>query len=83
MRIHSDIPGAFKINSGFTAEFKNINFTSGLSGHLGAAFENYGQLILWDASVVKNLLLMPGNYLLFNGATGMTTSKGIILIELD
>lgn len=83
IRIQSDVSGAFKINAGVTAEFKNLNFTSGLSGHLGAAFENYGSLILWDSEIFKNTFLMPGNYLLYNGGAGIITSKGIILIDSD
>ena len=83
MRIHSDIPGAFLISPGYLVEFKNINFTSGLSGHPGAAFENYGMLILWDSNILKNALLLPGNTLIFNGNEGMLTAKGIIQIELD
>jgi hypothetical protein len=83
IRIYSDVSGAIKINVGVTAEFKNLNFTSGLSGHLGAAFENYGSLILWDTDISKNIFLAPGNYLMYNGGTGIITSKGTILIELD
>ena len=83
VRIHSDIPGAFLISPGYLVEFKNINFTSGLSGHPGAAFENYGMLILWDSNILKNALLLPGNTLIYNGNEGMLTAKGIIQIELD
>ncbi len=81
--VHSDIPGAFKINSGSTVQFKNINFTSGLSGTPGAAFENYGHLILWDASVIRNPMLLPGNYLIYNGVPGILTAKGVLQIEVD
>ena len=79
----SDIAGAFLINSGITAEFKNITFISGLSGYLGAAFENYGNLILWDAHVQRNPLLLPGNFLIYNGAAGLITAKGELQIEID
>jgi hypothetical protein len=81
--VYSDIPGAFKINSGSTVQFKNINFTSGLSGTPGAAFENYGHLILWDASVVRNPMLLPGNHLIYNGVPGILTAKGVLQIEVD
>ncbi len=83
VRIQSDISGAFKINSGFYVEFKNINFTSGLSGTLGATFENYGQLVLWDAYLYRNALLLSGNYLIYNSVPGIMTAKGVIQIEVE
>ncbi len=79
--IQSDISGAFKINSGKTVEFKNILFTSGLTGYLGAQFENYGHLILWNVEVFKNALLLPGDYLIFNQSPGMLTVKGTFQVH--
>jgi len=64
-------------------EFKNLNFTSGLSGQPGAAFESYGNLILWDSKIFKNSFLPPGNYLIYTGPPGIMTAKGNIQIEVD
>ncbi|MEP6646617.1 MAG: SdrD B-like domain-containing protein [Saprospiraceae bacterium] len=63
VKIQSDISGAFLIDAGFTAEIKNIDIISGLSGFPGAAFENNGQLILWDMTIGRNPFLLPNNYL--------------------
>ncbi len=80
VKIQSDISGAFLIDAGFTAEFKNIDFISGLSGYSGAAFENHGNLILWDATINKNALLLPNNPLIYNiGAAAMTVKGGIMI----
>jgi hypothetical protein len=74
--VKSDISGAFKIFAGNTVEMKGINFTSGLSGTLGAQFENYGHLILWNSQVFRNALLAPGEYLIYNHSPGDLTTKG-------
>jgi len=74
--VKSDNSGAFKIYAGNTVEFKGINFTSGISGTLGAQFENYGHLILWDSQVFRNVLLNPNDYLIYNHAPGDITTKG-------
>ncbi|MFZ1678536.1 MAG: SdrD B-like domain-containing protein [Saprospiraceae bacterium] len=81
VKIQSDISGAFLIDAGFTAEFKNIDFISGLSGFSGAAFENHGHLILWDATISKNALLLPNNPLIYNIGAAMMTVKGGIMID--
>ena len=64
--IYSDVQGAFKILAGRTVEMKNIEITSGLGGVLGASIENYGILTVWDVSIFKNPLLVPGTYLMYN-----------------
>lgn len=81
--IQSDVNGAFKILQDKTVEFRNLNITSGLQEFPGAAFENYGHLILWDVNVIRNDLLPPGQYLIFNGLQGLFTAKGSIQIESD
>ncbi|MDQ3017431.1 MAG: hypothetical protein M3R25_12020, partial [Bacteroidota bacterium] len=81
--IQSDVSGAFLFNAGNTVEFKNINVVSGLTGHLGAAFENYGQLTLWDIIINRNVLLPQGNYLIYNATPGVLNTKGMIQIETD
>ncbi len=81
VKIQSDISGAFLIDAGQTAEFENIDVTSGLSGNSGAAFENYGHLIFWDMYIYRNVLLLPNNYLIFNSAAATITIKGGIQID--
>jgi len=74
--LKSDINGAFIIYAGYTAEFKGINFTSGLSGYPGAQFENYGHLVLWDSQVFRNTMLNPNDYLIYNHSPGDLVAKG-------
>ncbi len=81
VKIQSDISGAFLIDAGQTAEFENIDVTSGLSGNSGAAFENYGHLIFWDMYIYRNALLLPNNYLIFNSTAATITIKGGIQID--
>jgi hypothetical protein len=83
IKIASSIPGAFYIAPGISAEFKNIDITSGLTGEAGAAFENYGQLTLWDLSIFRNPSLPDGNYLIFNSSPGMVITKGMIKLEVE
>ena len=83
LMIQADVSGAFKILSGITAEFKNLYITSGLSGFPGAAFDNYGQLILWDVFVFRNALLPSTDYLIFNGIPGLFTAKGNVQIQTE
>ena len=83
INIESFVNGEFKILSGVNVEFKNVNITSGLSGFSGAAFENYGHLILWDVSVFRNSLLPGTEYLIFNGVPGILTVNGNTLIQSD
>ena len=83
LMIQSDVSGAFKILSGKTAEFKNLHITSGLSGFPGAAFDNYGQLTLWDVYVFKNSLLPATDYLIFNSGAGLFTTKGTVHVQTN
>jgi hypothetical protein len=83
LMIASNVNGAIRIEQGKSVEFKNINITSGLSGFPGAAFDNYGHLTLWDVIVYRNALLLPGEYMIFNGVPGMMTVKGGIQIDSD
>jgi hypothetical protein len=78
--IQSDVNGAFLIQNGKTVEFKNLHFTSGLSGFPGVAFEIFGHLLLWDVNVYPNPLLVPGNYLIYNQDSGTLTAKGMFQI---
>jgi hypothetical protein len=81
--IQSDVNGAFLVENGKTVEFKNIHFTSGLSGFPGVAFEIFGHLILWDVNIFPNSLLLPGNYLIYNQSTGTLTVKGMFQLYQD
>jgi hypothetical protein len=83
LMIQSNVGGGFKILPDKEVEFKNLNVTSGLSGYPGAAFDNYGRLILWDVFVYRNSLLPVTEYLIFNGGTGVLTAKGSIEINTD
>jgi hypothetical protein len=81
--IYSDVPGAFLVEAGHTVEMKNIDITSGLTGELGPAIENYGMLTLWDITIYRNVLLPPTQYLVYNAGTGMLTIKGDCRFETD
>ncbi len=81
--IQSFVNGEFKILPDVNVEFKNIKITSGLSGFSGAAFENYGHLILWDVSVFRNALLPGTEYLIFNGIPGILTVNGSTQIQTN
>jgi hypothetical protein len=81
--IYSDVPGAFKISSGYTVEMKNIEITSGITGQQGAAIENYGNLTLWDVSVHRNPLLPTTNYLIYNTGTAQLILKGACDLQPD
>jgi hypothetical protein len=83
LMIQSDINGAFKILQGKNVEFKNINITSGLGGFPGVAFENYGQLTLWDVIVYRNLLFTGMEYLIFNGVPATLTMKGSVQLDTN
>lgn len=83
INIESFVNGEFKILNGVNVEFKNVKITSGLSGYSGAAFENYGHLILWDVSVFRNSLLPGTEYLIFNGIPGILTVNGNTQIQTD
>jgi hypothetical protein len=91
--IHSDltprlgieffVDGGFKIFDGAIVEIKNLAVTSGFTGYDGAAFDNYGQLTLWDVSVFRNDLLPITDYLIFNGTTGILDIRGMTDIDPD
>jgi hypothetical protein len=81
--IQSEVNGAFKINADKVVEVRNLNIRSGLSGFPGAAFDVYGHLILWDASIFRNPLLPSTEYLIYNGTNAILTLKGSNLIETD
>ena len=81
--IQSLVNGAFKIQDGITVEFKGLNIISGLSGFPGAAFDNYGNLTLWDLQVDRNPLLPITDYLIFNGGAGILTAKGQVDVQED
>ena len=83
LMIQSNVSGGFKVLPNKEVEFKNLNITSGLAGYPGAAFDNYGRLILWDVFVYRNSLLPVTEYLIFNGADGILTAKGTIEINND
>ena len=81
--IYSDIPGAFLVEAGKTIEMKNIEITSGITGELGAAIENYGHLTLWDVCVFRNPLLPEGEYLIYNGGAAQLMIQGSCHFEMD
>ena len=83
LMIKSFVNGGVKILEGATVEFRNIDVTSGLSGFPGVAFDNYGDLTLWDVIVIRNTLFSGPEYLIFNGVNGILTLKGTTNIETD
>lgn len=83
INIESFINGEFKVLPGVNVEFKNVKITSGLSNNYGAAFENYGHLVLWDVSVFRNALLPGTEYLIFNGTPGILTVNGSTQIQTN
>ena len=83
LMIKSFVNGGVKILDGASVEFRNIDVTSGLSGFPGVAFDNYGELTLWDVIVIRNTLFAGPEYLIFNGLNGILTLKGTTNIESD
>jgi len=83
LMIKSFVNGGFKILEGASVEFRNMDITSGLSGYPGVAFDNYGDLTLWDVIVIRNSLFTGPEYLIFNGLNGILTLKGTTNIESD
>ncbi len=83
LMIKSFVNGGVKIMEGASVEFRNIDVTSGLSGFPGVAFDNYGELTLWDVIVIRNTLFTGPEYLIFNGNNAILTLKGITTIESD
>jgi hypothetical protein len=83
LMIKSFVNGGVKIMEGASVEFRNIDVTSGLSGFPGVAFDNYGELTLWDVIVIRNTLFTGPEYLIFNGVNGILTLKGTTNIESD
>lgn len=83
LMMKSFVNGGVKIMDGATVEFRNIDVTSGLSGFPGVAFDNYGDLTLWDVIVIRNTLFTGPEYLIFNGINGILTLKGTTNIESD
>jgi hypothetical protein len=84
VKIQSYVNGAFKILANTTVEFKNINVTGGLSGFPGVAFENYGNLTLWDVIVYKNSLFAGPEPLIYNwGGSAILTMKGTTEVQSD
>ena len=81
LMIYSDVQGAFLITAGHTVEFKNIEITSGLGGVAGAGIENFGDLILWDVCLYKNINLPLTDYVLYNRVNAEMTFIGTCHIQ--
>jgi hypothetical protein len=79
--ISSSILGLFDIQNGWTAEFRDIDFISGISpGNTGAAFDNQGILKLHNVSIYRNPGFPSGQYLIRNisGSTMMLSGSNMI-----
>ncbi len=84
VEIHSQITGLFEIDPMAQAEFSGIHIVSGLSpGSTGAAFENYGILILNNVRVTRNPLFMSGEYLIRNHPGSELTIDGTCQFQED
>ena len=84
VEIHSVITGLFNIDPMAIAEFSGIDIVSGLSpGSTGAAFENFGVLMLKDVRVTRNPLFMSGEYLIRNHPDSELTFDGTCQIQED
>jgi hypothetical protein len=81
--IKSNVNGMFKILGGHAVGFRNLVIISGLSGFPGAAFENLGELTLYDVIVRPNALLVPLENLIFNSPSGMLIFQGNAEVRTD
>jgi hypothetical protein len=81
--IASTIPGLFDVGSGATVEFRDLDIISGVPGHLSAAFNNYGTMILHNIHVYRNPALPPGNILINNQAGGEIMFSGNCLLMFN
>ena len=81
--IASDIDGLFDIATGITVEFKLLDIVSGYAGNIGAAFNNLGTLKLQDVSILRNPLLLPGEYLIRNGPSSQLFLSGNCFLEMN
>ncbi len=82
--ISSQIPGLFKILGNFQVEFRQLDLVSGLtiSGNMGAAFENLGNLKLEDVHLLRNPGLPSGQFLIRNMTNSNLQLGGSCLIEM-
>jgi hypothetical protein len=64
--LSSQITGFFEIGEGIEATFRMLDIVSGLSGNIGAAFNNEGLLIFENTLIRRNPLLPIGDYLIYN-----------------
>lgn len=84
VKITSTISGLFEVSPTKTAEFKDIDITSGLtvSSNGGAAFRNSGTLRLLGVKVFKNPSLPAGQYLIRNITGSQLLLFGDCFIEI-
>jgi hypothetical protein len=64
-------------------EFIGVDVISGLSGNIGAAFNNSGDLMLENINVYRNPLLPYGEYLIYNSISGQLFLGGQCHLEMD
>ncbi len=81
VKIKSSIPGLFDIGSSATPQFRNIHIESGVNGYIGAAFNNFGHLILHDVQIDRNPGLSLGQYLIHNNPGSQLQLRGICRLE--
>ncbi|MGB4850000.1 MAG: SdrD B-like domain-containing protein [Saprospiraceae bacterium] len=82
--IYSQIPGLFKILGNLQVEFRQVDVVSGMtiSGNMGAAFENLGNLKLHDVHLLRNPSLPSGQFLIRNMTNSNLLLSGSCLIEM-
>ena len=85
VKISSAIPGMFRITNSVIVEFRQLDIISGLTvpGNMGAAFENYGDLVLQNVNVLRNPTLPSGQYLIRNTPSSHLLLSGNCFIEMD
>ncbi len=83
--IASEIPGLFRIVNNVIVEFSQLDIISGLtiSGNMGAAFENFGDLKLYNVYIFRNPSLPPGEYLIRNMPNSNLFLSGNCYFKMD
>lgn len=79
----SQIEGFFDIGSAYEVEFRHLDIISGLAGNSGAAFKNEGVLKLHDVRVLRNPLLIAGEFLIYDFPSSQLFLFGSCSIDTD
>ena len=81
--IASTIPGLLDVGVGATVELRDLDIISGVPGHLSAAFNNYGTLILHNIQIYRNPALPPGNTFINNQPGGEIIFSGNCMLMFN